>query len=99
MYYRYLPYQYYRRYYNINPYFYRRYYPYYNLIDSQYGSINQDIVNYGNMSDVIQDADIYQSMSPETNSETIVSEPASTKNSEVTIEHSNIISIHKGEII
>lgn len=65
MYYRkYLPYPYYRRYYNINPYFYRRYYyPYYNFFDSQYSNIDQGIVNYGDMTDVYQDANVYQSMS------------------------------------
>ncbi len=60
---RYLPYPYYRRYYNINPYFYRRYYyPYYNIFDGQYANVDQSIINYGDMIDVIQDADVYQSM-------------------------------------
>jgi len=63
---RYLPYPYYRRYYNINPYFYRRYYyPYYNFFDSQYSNIDQGIVNYGDMTDVYQDANVYQSRTPE----------------------------------
>lgn len=65
MYYRYQPYPYYRRYYSIDPYYYRRYYyPYYNVIDSQIADVNQSIINYGDMTDVIQDSDIYQSMSP-----------------------------------
>lgn len=67
MYYPYRPYPYYRRYYNLDPYYYRRYYnPYYNyvqnVVDSQIADVNQDIVNYGDMTDVIQDADVYQSM-------------------------------------
>lgn len=66
MYY-YRPYPYYRRYYNLDPYYYRRYYnPYYNyvqnVVDSQIADVNQDIVNYGDMTDVIQDSDVYQSM-------------------------------------
>ena len=70
MYNRYQPYPYYRRYYNIDPYYYGRYYsPYYNyqqnIIDSQIANTNQSIINYGDMSDVIQDSYIYQSMSPE----------------------------------
>ena len=69
MYYRYQPYPYYRRYYNLNPYYYGRYYsPYYdyqqNIIDSQVSDVDQSIVNFGDMSDVIQDADVYQSMAP-----------------------------------
>lgn len=70
MYYRYQPYPYYRRYYSLDPYYYRRYYwnPYYNyqqnIIDSQVADIDQSIINYGDMSDVIQDADVYQSMAP-----------------------------------
>ena len=69
MYYRYLPYPYYRRYYNLNPYYYGRYYnPYYNyqqnIIDSQIASVDQSINNFGDMTDVIQDANIYQSMTP-----------------------------------
>lgn len=67
MYHMYRPYPYYRRYYNLDPYHYRRYYnPYYNyvqnIVDSQIADVNQDIVNYGDMTDVIQDADVYQSM-------------------------------------
>lgn len=67
MYYRrYLSYPYYRRFYNVNPYFYRRYYnPYYNIIDSQYSNIDQGIVNYGDMTDVYQDANVYQLRTPE----------------------------------
>jgi hypothetical protein len=69
MYYRYQPYPYYRRYYNIDPYYYGRYYnPFYNyqqnIIDSQIADVDQSIVNYGDMTDVIQDSDIYQSMTP-----------------------------------
>jgi hypothetical protein len=69
MYYRYQPYPYYRRYYNINPYHYGRYYnPYYNyqqnIIDSQIANSDQSIINYGDMNDVIQDSDIYQSRTP-----------------------------------
>lgn len=67
MYYRYQPYPYYRRYYNLDPYYYRRYYtPYYNyqqnIVDSQLSNVDQSIVNYGDMIDVIQDSDVYQSM-------------------------------------
>jgi ABC-type antimicrobial peptide transport system permease subunit len=69
MHYRYRPYPYYGRYYNINPYYYGRYYnPYYNyqqnIIDSQVSDIDQSIYNYGDMTDVIQDADVYQLMTP-----------------------------------
>lgn len=66
MYYRrYLPYPHYRRYYNINPYFHRRYYnPYYNIFNGQYSNIDQGIINYGDMTDVYQDANVYQLMSP-----------------------------------
>lgn len=68
MYRYYRPYPYYRRYYNINPYYYyRRYYPYYNVIDSQIADVDQSIINYGDMIDVIQDADVYQSMAAESN--------------------------------
>ena len=68
-YYRYQPYPYYRRYYNLDPYYYRRYYnPFYNyqqnIIDSQIADVDQSIVNYGDMTDVIQDSYIYQSMTP-----------------------------------
>jgi hypothetical protein len=66
MYYRYQPYPYYRRYYNLDPYYYRKYYyPYYNVVDSQVADVDQSIINYGDMTDVIQDSDIYQSMTPE----------------------------------
>jgi hypothetical protein len=36
-----------------------------NIVDSQVSDIDQSINNYGNMTDVIQDADVYQSMTPE----------------------------------
>jgi ABC-type antimicrobial peptide transport system permease subunit len=69
MHYRYRNYPYYRRYYNLNPYYYGRYYnPYYNyqqnIIDSQIADVDQSVINYGDMSDVIQDSYIYQSMEP-----------------------------------
>lgn len=69
MYYRFQPYPYYNRFYNMNPYYYGRYYnPFYNyqqnIIDSQLANVNQRIINYGDMNDVIQDSDIYQSMEP-----------------------------------
>ena len=53
------------RYYNLTPYHYRRYYnPYYNyqqnIIDSQIADINQSINNFGDMTDVIQNANNYQ---------------------------------------
>ena len=69
MYPRYQPYPYYRRYYNIDPYHYGRYYnPYYNyqqnIIDSQIANVDQSIVNYGDMTDVNQDSNVYQSMTP-----------------------------------
>ena len=67
MYYRYQPSPYYRRYYNLDPYYYRRYYnPYYNyqqnIIDSQISDVNQSINNFGDMTDVIQDSNVYQLM-------------------------------------
>jgi hypothetical protein len=65
MHYRFRPYPYYRRYYNIDPYYYRRYYPY-NVIDSQIANIDQNMINFGDMTNVTQDADIYQLRSPET---------------------------------
>ena len=76
MYYRFQPYPYYRRYYNLNPYYYGRYYnPYYNyqqnIIDSQIADVNQNINNFGDMSDVIQDSNIYQLMSAETEPENV----------------------------
>ncbi len=69
MYYKYQPYPFYNRYYNIDPYYYRKYYnPYYNymqnIINSQIANSDQNIVNYGDMSDVIQDSVINQSMAP-----------------------------------
>jgi hypothetical protein len=64
MYYRYQPYPYYRRYYNLDPYYYRRYYSPYNIIDSQIATIDQNMVNFGDMTNVTQDANIYQSMAP-----------------------------------
>ena len=69
MYYRYQPYPYYRRYYNLDPYYYRRYYsPYYNyqqnIIDSQVATVDQDMVNFGDMTNVTQDANIYQLRTP-----------------------------------
>lgn len=78
MYYKYPPYPYFNRYYNINPYYYGRYYspyfnPYYNyqqnIIDSQIANVDQRIDNYGVMSDVIQNSDIYQLMTPEPSEE------------------------------
>jgi hypothetical protein len=65
MHYYYRPYPYYRRYYNLDPYYYRRYYnPYYNIIDSNIANVDQNITNFGDMSDVIQDSVIYQSLTP-----------------------------------
>ncbi|MCJ7693915.1 MAG: hypothetical protein MUO40_00665, partial [Anaerolineaceae bacterium] len=70
MYYRHQPsYPYLNRFYNLDPYYFRRYYnPYHNyqqnIIDSQIANTNQSIVNYGDMNDVIQNSDVYQSMSP-----------------------------------
>ncbi len=65
-YWNYRPYPYYRGYYN--PYNYRRYYynPYYynNIIDSNIANVDQNITNFGDMSDVIQDSVIYQSLTP-----------------------------------
>jgi len=60
--YYYRPYPYYRRYYIIDPYYYRRYYSPYNIIDSQIANIDQSIINHGDMNDVYQDIDVYQSM-------------------------------------
>jgi|688.fasta_scaffold228458_4 hypothetical protein len=78
MYYRYQPYPYYRRYYNIDPYYYRRYYNNYqsNIIDSQIADVDQSIINYGDMTDVIQDSDIYQSMTPVPESVGICTSPS-----------------------
>jgi len=82
MHYRYQPYPYYRRYYNLNPYYYGRYYnPYYNyqqnIVDSQIADVDQSINNFGDMTDVNQDANVYQSMAsaPE-NIEVIPEEPS-----------------------
>jgi hypothetical protein len=77
MYYRYQPYPYYRRYYNLDPYYYRRYYSPYNIIDSQIATIDQNMVNFGDMTDVIQDANIYQSMTPAPENVGICTEPPS----------------------
>jgi len=62
MYYRLRPYPYHRRYYNIDPYYYRRYY----MFDSQIANIDQNMINFGDMTNVTQDANIYQLRSPET---------------------------------
>ena len=69
MYARYQPYSYQRRYYNIDPYYYGRYYnPYYNysnnVVDSQIANVNQSINNFGDMTDVNQDSNVYQLMTP-----------------------------------
>jgi hypothetical protein len=64
MHYRFQPYPYYRRYYNINPYHYGRYYSPYNIFNSQIASINQRLVNFGGMTNVTQDANIYQLRTP-----------------------------------
>lgn len=66
MFYNYQPYSYRRRYYHLDPHsYYRRYYnPLYNVLNSQIANSNQSIINYGRMTDVIQDSDIYQSMTP-----------------------------------
>tara|TARA_R110000868_G_scaffold235722_2_gene489619 strand:+ start:130 stop:351 length:222 start_codon:yes stop_codon:yes gene_type:complete len=65
MYPRYQPYPYYRRYYNIDPYYYGRYYSPYNVINGQIANVNQNIDNFGNMTDVNQNSNIIQSMTPE----------------------------------
>jgi hypothetical protein len=80
MYYRYQPYPYYRRYYNLDPYYYRRYYsPYYNyqqnIIDSQVATIDQNMVNFGDMTNVTQDANIYQLRSPAPENVGVCTEP------------------------
>lgn len=65
MYYRYQPYPYYRRYYSLDPYYYRRHYPYnymQNIVDSQIADVNQSIINSGDMTDVFQDSNIIQTM-------------------------------------
>ena len=67
MYSRYQPYSYQRRYYKINPYSYGRYYNTYStdVINSQISDVNQSINNFGDMTDVNQDSNVYQLMSPE----------------------------------
>jgi hypothetical protein len=65
MYYGFRPYPYYRRYYNIDPYYYRRYYYPYNIINSQIAGIDQSMINFGDMTNVSQDANIYQLRTPE----------------------------------
>jgi hypothetical protein len=45
-----------------------------NIVDSQISDVDQSIVNYGDMIDVIQDANVYQSMTP-----TPASVPAETQ--------------------
>jgi hypothetical protein len=76
-YYRYQPYPYYRRYYNIDPYYYGRYYSPYNIFNSQIASINQRLVNFGGMTNVTQDANIYQlrTPAPEPESVDVLPEP------------------------
>jgi hypothetical protein len=67
MLYNYAPYSYRRRYYHLDPhYYYRKYYnPFYNVIGSQIANSDQSIINYGKMTDVIQDSKIFQSRSSE----------------------------------
>ena len=65
MYFRYQPYSYQRRYYNIDPYSYRRYYNPYNIYNSQISDVNQSINNFGDMTNVNQDSNVYQLMSAE----------------------------------
>ena len=48
-----------------------------NIVNSQISDIDQSIINYGDMTDVIQDADIYQSMTPEPVAEEVQIEPVS----------------------
>ena len=81
-YYRYQPYPYYRRYYNLDPYYYGRYYnPYYNyqqnIIDSQVATVDQNMVNFGDMSNVTQDANIYQLRTPAPENVGVCTEPPS----------------------
>jgi hypothetical protein len=79
MYYRYQPYPYYKRYYNINPYHYGRYYsPYYNIIGSQIAYANQRLINYGNMTDVIQNSNIYQLRTPASENVGVCTTPPET---------------------
>jgi hypothetical protein len=65
MFYNYAPYSYRRRYYHLDPhYYYRKYYnPFYSVIGSQIATSDQSIINYGKMTDVIQDSKIFQSRS------------------------------------
>ncbi len=82
MYYRYQPYPYYRRYYNLDPYYYGRYYnPYYNyqqnIIDSQVATVDQNMVNFGDMTNVTQDANIYQLRTPAPENVGVCTEPPS----------------------
>jgi hypothetical protein len=68
--YTYPQYLYPRRYYNINPYYYGRYYnPYYNystnVVNSQISDVNQSINNFGDMTDVNQNSNVYQLMTPD----------------------------------
>jgi hypothetical protein len=76
-YYRFRPYSYYNRYYNINPYHYGRYYSPYNIFNSQIASINQRLINFGGMTNVTQDANIYQlrTPAPEPESVNVSAEP------------------------
>jgi hypothetical protein len=62
MYHRFRPYPYYKRYYNINPYHYSRYYNpyYYSIFGSQFANVSQSMVNFGGMSGVSQDSIINQ---------------------------------------
>lgn len=69
MFYRYGPYPFHRRYYNLNPYYYHRYYPFrnysQNIMDSQIANIDQNMINYGDMTDVSQNSNIYQLRTPD----------------------------------
>ena len=62
MYHRFRPYPYYNRFYNINPYHYRRYYNpyYYGIFGSQFANVSQSMINFGGMSGVSQDSIINQ---------------------------------------
>lgn len=79
MYYRYTPYSYYKRNYELGPYYLRRYYPFHNyqqnIINSQIADINQNIDNYGIMDDVIQNSDVYQSMASDSENVGVCTEP------------------------
>ena len=80
MYTRYQPYSYQRRYYNIDPYYYGRYYnPYYNyqqnVIDSQIADVNQNITNFGDMTDVNQNSNVYQHMAEPVGVATLIIRP------------------------